>query len=90
VGGAWVPQVPYLEVEDNGPGIPVAERARALERFYRVKGTPGEGSGLGLAIASEIARVHGAQLVLGESARVGPGEAWAGLRVTLVFAANRD
>ena len=53
---------PFLEVEDNGPGVPVAERARMLERFYRLAGTVGEGSGLGLAIAEEIARVHNSHL----------------------------
>jgi two-component system sensor histidine kinase TctE len=47
-----------LEVEDDGPGIAPSERARALERFYRLPGTQGEGSGLGLAIADEIARAH--------------------------------
>ena len=52
----------YLEVEDNGPGVPLAERSRMLERFYRVPGTTGEGTGLGLAIASEIARVHHSHL----------------------------
>jgi two-component system sensor histidine kinase TctE len=51
---------PFLEVEDSGPGIPVAERERIFERFYRTKGTPGEGSGLGLAIVREIAHRHGA------------------------------
>jgi two-component system sensor histidine kinase TctE len=53
---------PFLEVEDNGPGVPAAERARMLERFYRIAGTVGEGTGLGLAIADEIARVHNSQL----------------------------
>ena len=55
---------PVLEVEDNGPGVPVQERARMLERFYRLPGTVGEGSGLGLAIAEEIARVHNSQLLV--------------------------
>jgi two-component system sensor histidine kinase TctE len=50
--------VAYLEVEDTGPGIPVAERGRVCERFYRVAGTPGEGSGLGLAIAQEVVAKH--------------------------------
>lgn len=53
---------PFLEVEDNGPGVPVAERAKVLERFYRIPGTAGEGTGLGLAIAAEVARVHHTQL----------------------------
>lgn len=60
--GADGTEQPFLEVEDNGPGVPEAERTRMLERFYRVPGTAGEGTGLGLAIADEIARVHHSQL----------------------------
>jgi two-component system sensor histidine kinase TctE len=52
----------FLEVEDDGPGIPEVERERVLERFYRLPGSPGDGNGLGLAIADEIARVHRSQL----------------------------
>jgi two-component system sensor histidine kinase TctE len=52
----------FLEVEDNGPGIPESERSRVFERFHRVRGTPGEGTGLGLAIVREIARRHGASV----------------------------
>jgi two-component system sensor histidine kinase TctE len=58
----------FLEVEDDGPGIAPHERAKALQRFYRVQGTVGEGNGLGLAIASEIARVHHSQLELDDAA----------------------
>jgi len=58
----------FLEVEDNGPGIPAAERERVFERFHRVKGTPGEGTGLGLAIVREIAHRHGATVELGAPA----------------------
>src|SRR5687768_17640193 len=57
----------FLEVEDDGPGIPSPERARVLERFYRVPGTPGTGSGLGLAIVREIAAGHGASLAIMDS-----------------------
>ncbi|MES2941772.1 MAG: sensor histidine kinase N-terminal domain-containing protein [Pseudomonadota bacterium] len=57
----------FLEVEDDGPGIAPAERAKALQRFYRVLGTVGEGNGLGLAIADEIARVHHSHLDLSYS-----------------------
>jgi len=53
---------PALSVEDEGPGIPVGERALVIERFYRIAGTPGTGCGLGLAIGQEIARAHGATL----------------------------
>ena len=55
---------PFLEVEDDGPGVPVAERGRVLERFYRVPGTGGEGNGLGMAIADEIAHLHHSVLEL--------------------------
>lgn len=72
---------PFLEVEDDGPGVPVPERHRVLERFYRVPGTASEGNGLGLAIADEIARVHRSQLI------VESGLGGRGTRITLVFAA---
>jgi two-component system sensor histidine kinase TctE len=72
---------PFLEVEDNGPGVPSPERERMLERFYRVAGTAGEGSGLGLAIADEIARVHRSQL------QVLDGPEGRGLRVRVCLPA---
>jgi two-component system sensor histidine kinase TctE len=49
---------PYLEVEDDGPGIPEAERVRVRQRFYRLPGTSGRGCGLGLAIVEEISQLH--------------------------------
>lgn len=51
-----------VEVEDDGQGIPVDERTRVFERFYRARGTSGEGCGLGLAIVSEIARRFGGKV----------------------------
>jgi two-component system sensor histidine kinase TctE len=48
----------FLEVEDTGLGIPAAERARVVERFYRILGREGDGSGLGLAIVREIVTMH--------------------------------
>ncbi|HEX4376350.1 MAG TPA: sensor histidine kinase [Steroidobacteraceae bacterium] len=53
-----------LEVEDNGPGIPVADRHRVKERFYRSPASPGTGAGLGLAIVEEIARLHRADFTI--------------------------
>jgi two-component system sensor histidine kinase TctE len=53
-----------LEVEDNGPGIPAAERSHVFERFYRILGSNAEGSGLGLAIVREVAQQHGAEVDL--------------------------
>ncbi|MEF7612889.1 sensor histidine kinase N-terminal domain-containing protein [Aquincola sp. MAHUQ-54] len=55
-----------LAISDDGPGIPVPERARIFERFHRLLGTQEDGSGLGLAIVSEIATLHGARITLEE------------------------
>jgi len=49
-----------LEVKDTGPGIPLGERKKVFERFYRVTGNDVQGSGLGLAIVRQIAERHGA------------------------------
>jgi two-component system sensor histidine kinase TctE len=68
-----------LSVEDNGPGIPPAERERVFERFHRVLGSGAEGCGLGLAIVREIAQSHNAET------RLGPGAGGSGTRVTVVF-----
>ena len=48
----------WLDVEDNGVGLPPELRGRAFERFVRGP-TTGEGCGLGLAIVREIAERHG-------------------------------
>lgn len=71
-----------LQVEDNGPGIPLAERDNVLKPFYRSAGShhQGRGHGLGLAIVERIAQWHGAELVLTESAALG------GLSVVVIFA----
>ena len=78
--GAWA----FLEVEDDGPGVPLQERMRMCERFYRLPGTPGEGNGLGLAIAEEIAHVHNSQL------QINAGAQGKGLRCTLLLEAVRE
>jgi two-component system sensor histidine kinase TctE len=53
-----------IEIEDDGIGIPPAERPHVFERFYRVLGTASEGSGLGLSIVREIANQHQATVEL--------------------------
>jgi two-component system sensor histidine kinase TctE len=71
--------VPFLSVEDTGPGIPEGERAKVLERFYRIPGTPGEGSGLGLAIVQEVVVRHSGIL------EIDAPEAHAGVRFSVAF-----
>lgn len=59
-----------ISVEDDGPGIPAEDRESVLGRFVRLddhRARDHGGAGLGLAIASEIARLHGGQVVVGSS-----------------------
>jgi signal transduction histidine kinase len=55
-----------LAVEDSGPGIPAADRARLFDRFHRAT-EHGGGAGLGLAIADSIVRSTGGHWRVGES-----------------------
>lgn len=55
-----------IRVEDNGAGIPVAERDKVLKRFYRSDPSRHHvGSGLGLSLVAAIARLHGFGLAIG-------------------------
>ena len=73
-----------ISVDDDGPGIPAAQRDEALRPFTRLDQSRdpnrGGGVGLGLSIAADIALSHGGALRLGTSERLG------GLRVDLVIA----
>jgi signal transduction histidine kinase len=58
-----------LTVADTGPGIPVDDRSRAVERFVRLEQSRSlPGSGLGLSLASAVARLHGGELRLEDNA----------------------
>jgi two-component system sensor histidine kinase TctE len=73
-----------LRVEDNGPGVPEAERERVFERFHRVPGSSEQpGAGLGLAIVREIALAHHGTVALGS----GPGG--RGTRVDVLLPRRR-
>jgi len=68
-----------LRIEDNGPGIPIEQRERVFERFYRLHDAAESGGcGLGLPIVREIAAASGARVALSEP----PG---GGLAVSVVF-----
>lgn len=48
-----------IDIDDKGEGIPLDERTRVFEKFYRRKGTRHRGTGLGLAIVRKIVNDHG-------------------------------
>jgi signal transduction histidine kinase len=76
--------VAELSVEDEGPGIPETERTRVFERFHRLPASPSGGCGLGLAIVREIARLHGADVV------VEPGRSGKGAVFRVIFLRNAE
>ncbi|MFK7990177.1 MAG: sensor histidine kinase, partial [Sandaracinaceae bacterium] len=53
-----------LTVQDDGPGVPEADRNRVFEPFFTTKDT---GTGLGLSMATRIAEAHGGRLALDTS-----------------------
>ncbi len=69
----------WVEVVDNGPGIPPQELARAGERFFRGSNVGQPGTGLGLAIVKAIAERLGGELLLT------PGHGGRGLRATIAL-----
>jgi len=66
-----------VDVDDDGPGIPTAQRETVFEPFVRLNEEGTRGAGLGLAAARSIARAHGGDIVILSA------EKGAKLRVTL-------
>jgi signal transduction histidine kinase len=67
-----------IVVTDRGPGVPVADRERVLDRFVRLEASRSEpGSGLGLSLVAAVARLHGGTLRLEDNE--------PGLRVVLAL-----
>lgn len=57
-----------ISVADSGPGIPAAERNRAIDPFVRLgNATTRDGTGLGLSLAAAVARLHGGMLRLDDN-----------------------
>lgn len=68
-----------ITVVDNGPGLPVDERAHAGDRYFRGSNASQPGTGLGLAIVRAIAERHGGEL------RLNAGADGQGLAVSIVL-----
>jgi two-component system sensor histidine kinase TctE len=71
-----------LQVEDSGPGIPLAERDLVFQPFYRALGTEADGSGLGLPIVREIAQQYQAVVSIDDTR---PGNAGSGACFSVRF-----
>jgi two-component system OmpR family sensor kinase len=69
-----------LQVDDTGPSIPLDERDRVFDPFYRVLGNGEMGSGLGLAITRTVAATMGARIELSDACPVKQG-----LRARVIF-----
>lgn len=75
-----IPGYLQLSVEDDGPGISVAERNKVLKPFYRSDvAKEKRGYGLGLTIVERVTQWHHARLFLEESIKLG------GLQVRILF-----
>jgi len=77
----WQRERLLLRVTDSGPGIPIGDRQRVFDRFYRPAGQVEPGAGLGLAIVRRLCDRYGIEISLGD------GENGVGLRVDLIFPA---
>jgi two-component system osmolarity sensor histidine kinase EnvZ len=85
-GRIWLTVTPLTDsvtvlVDDDGPGVPAAERENVFRPFFRLdsaRSPATEGVGLGLTIARDVARGHGGDLRLEDSPR-------GGLRVRLIL-----
>lgn len=70
-----------LSIQDNGPGIPLIERERVFDPFYRTLGSDQVGSGLGMSIVKTISDRIGAKIQLSFSDEV----KGSGLRVCILI-----
>jgi signal transduction histidine kinase len=70
-----------VSVADRGCGVPLDDRERIFDRFWRSKWRKTPGAGLGLAIVREIMRAHGGEVVVSDN----PG---GGALFTLAFAST--
>lgn len=72
-----------IAVSDSGPGLSPADRARAMDRFFRADASRNlPGSGLGLALVRAVAQLHSGDVILADAR---PGAEPPGLKVGLLL-----
>ena len=71
-------QGPVAYISDSGPGIPIDQREKVFEHFYRFDASrASQGNGLGLALVAAVSKLHGIKITLDDNK--------PGLRVILNF-----
>jgi signal transduction histidine kinase len=63
----WQEGRAFLQVKDQGPGVPPAEQSKIFEQFYRAGGTDAggvQGAGIGLALVKRVMEAHGGGVTL--------------------------
>ena len=76
-----MPEQIWLQVADNGPGIPEEFLEKAKQRFFRIdESRHSIGTGLGLSLVNAVAKLHQGELILENNV--------PGLKVTLIFHLN--
>ena len=80
IEGTWEEGRVRVSIADTGPGVPEGFRGKVFEKFFRLEmSRHTKGNGLGLSMVAAIARIHGAEVKLGDNA--------PGLNVILTFSA---
>lgn len=73
--GAWV----HIDVEDDGPGIPVEARQSVFDRFHRLHAGQESGTGIGLYLVKALVEAHGGEVGVTDGPRL--GGAWFTVRI---------
>jgi two-component system sensor histidine kinase KdpD len=71
----------FIQLDDQGPGVPADATSHLFEKFYRVPGSKGGGTGLGLTIARALVELHNGK-ILAQNRSEG------GLRITILLNIN--
>jgi two-component system sensor histidine kinase KdpD len=71
----------FIQLDDQGQGVPEEAVSRLFEKFYRVPGSKSGGTGLGLAIAKALVEIHNGKIFAQNRVE-------GGLRITILLNIN--